>query len=369
MVGTTPDRETARTAAAAAPLSVSIAVEGDRAAWDAFVAARDTTARGAAPEAEAATGYHEWAWRGVFTRAFAHTPVYLTARRGGAIEGVLPLVEIRSRLFGRSLTALPFVNYGGVVADTDEAARALVDAAGAEARARRSRHVEIRHIGRRFPDLPCRQHKVSMWLRLAPGLWDGFDRKVRNQVRKAEKSGLAAVTGGAELLAEFYAVFARNMRDLGTPVYSRRLFEEVLSAFPDRARITVVRLGARPVAAGVTYRSGLRVEIPWASSLREHNNLCPNHLLYWHALQAAQAGGAEIFDFGRSTPHEGTYKFKAQWGAVPVPLHWEYVLPAGGDPPDQSPRNPKFQAAIAAWQRCPLWLANALGPRIVGSIP
>lgn len=369
MAGTTAEPETAAPMSAAAPLLVSLVVDRDRRDWDAFITARDTHHRGAAPDADTATGYHEWAWREVFTRAFGHAPVYLIARRGDVVAGVLPLIEIRSRLFGRSLTALPFVNYGGVVADTSEAARALVEAAGAEARARGSRHVEMRHIGRRFPDLPCRQHKVSMWLRLSPGLWEGFDRKVRNQVRKAEKCGLAAVTGGDELVGEFYTVFARNMRDLGTPVYSRRLFDEVLRAFPDRARITVVRLGGAPVAAGLAYRSGRRVEIPWASSLRQHNSLCPNHLLYWHMIRGAQADGVEVFDFGRSTPHEGTYKFKEQWGAVPVPLHWEYVLPHGGVLPDQSPTNPKFHAAIAVWKRCPLWLANAIGPRIVKSIP
>jgi FemAB-related protein (PEP-CTERM system-associated) len=333
------------------------------------VAARDPGARQTASGRPAATGYHEWAWRDVFTRAFGHQDRSLIARRGTTVEGVLPLVEIRSPLFGRSLTSMPFVNYGGMLADTDDSARGLLEAARALARARGCRHVELRHTARQFDDLPCRQHKVSMWLSLAPNLWDGFDRKVRNQVRKAEKSQLSAVRGGIELLPEFYTVFSRNMRDLGTPVYGRELFASVLDAFPDRARLVVVRLGAAPVAAGLTYRTGPRTEIPWASSIRDYNALCPNHLLYWQAIQHAVAEGCEIFDFGRSTPHEGTYKFKEQWGAVPVPLHWEYVLTEGAALPDHSPKNPKFNLAIAAWKRSPLWLANRIGPRIVKDIP
>jgi serine/alanine adding enzyme len=131
----------------------------------------------------------------------------------------------------------------------------------------------------------------------------------------------------------------------------------------------VVRLGRIPVAAGLTYRTGATVEIPWASSNRDYNALCPNHLLYWSALEKAVADGCTVFDFGRSTPNEGTFKFKEQWGAEPLALHWEYVLPDGGAVPDQGPTNPKFQRAIELWQRLPLWAANRLGPHIVRSIP
>jgi FemAB-related protein (PEP-CTERM system-associated) len=345
-------------ASAPAPVSVSAASPSDRAAWDAYVS-----------QHMASTGYHEWVWRDVFERTFGHTSVYLLARRGGRIAGALPLTEIRSWLFGRTLTSLPFVNYGGVIADDEEAGRALVEAAGAVARERGSRHVELRHIERQFRELPVKQHKVAMRLPLGPGMWDRIDRKVRNQVRKAEKSGLTVERGGPELVPDFYQVFARNMRDLGTPVYTRRLFDEVLRAFPDRARVVVVRLSGKPVAAGITYRTRGLIEVPWASSIREHNSLCPNHLLYWHVIESAVAEGCSLMDFGRSTPHEGTYKFKEQWGAEPVPLHWEYRLRDGDAIPDQSPKNPKFRMMIETWKRCPLWLANAVGPHIVRSIP
>jgi FemAB-related protein (PEP-CTERM system-associated) len=349
------DAVTVPTGGAAA---VSVGQEPDRAAWEAFVQARTP-----------ANAAHAWAWRGVIARAFGHECVYLIARSDGRVSGVLPLVFIRSRLFGRSLTSMPFLNYGGVMADDERTARALVDAAGGVARERSCGHVELRHVARRFEDLPSRQHKVSMWLPLEPGLWERLDRKVRNQVRKAEKSGLTVARGGAALLDEFYAVFSRNMRDLGTPVYGRPFFAAILDAFGDAARLIVVRKGETPVAAGFTLRTGAAVEIPWASSIREYNALCPNHLLYWHALETATAEGATTFDFGRSTPGEGTYKFKEQWGAAPIALHWEYVLTGRGGVPDQGPTNPKFRLAIAAWKRLPLWAANAAGPRIVRGIP
>ena len=349
---------------AAQTLSVSVATDADQADWDHYLSVLPR------PRREIDASCHDWAWRGVLERTFRHESVYLMARgAGGQVCGLLPVVFLRSRLFGRLLVSLPFLNYGGVVAESDAVARALLDRAVEEGGARGCRHVELRHVGQQFPDRPTKQHKVVMHLPIAPGLWDQLDRKVRNQVRKAEKSSLVAIQGGPELVDEFYAVFSRNMRDLGTPVYSRTLFENVLRAFPDRTRLTVVRLGAQPVAAGLTYRAGDAVQVPWASSIRDFNSLCPNHLLYWRIIESAIAEDARTLDFGRSTPGEGTYKFKEQWGAVPAALHWEYALFGGAAVPDQSPKNPKFRLAIRAWQRFPLWLANRLGPRIVRSIP
>ena len=337
---------------------VSLATPRDQDEWDAFVNAR----------ADAA-GYHAWGWRRVFTNAFGHEPVYLIARHGQQVTGVLPLVQIKSLLFGNSLTSLPFLNYGGVIADTANAAETLIAAASEQAQARRCKHVELRHVARQFPDLPCKTHKVAMHLPLTATIWDDLDRKVRNQIRKAEKSGLVVERGREELLGDFYTVFARNMRDLGTPVYSRRLFQEVLRTFPDRAQLHIVRLKNQPIAAGLTYRTASMVQLPWASSIREFNSLCANVLLYWDAIQFAQSTGAGVFDMGRSTPNEGTFKFKAQWGAVPVPLHWEYQLSTAGSLPNVSPANPKFQLAIALWQKLPLGVATRVGPLIVRAIP
>jgi FemAB-related protein (PEP-CTERM system-associated) len=339
------------------PSEVAVATEGDASVWDAFVATQSQA------------GYHRWAWRRVFSQALGHECMYLIAREGETISGVLPLVAIDSRLFGRTLTSLPFVNYGGVRATTTAAAQALLDRARTLARDGGYAHVELRHHERQFPDLPVKQHKVTMLLALGTAMWERIDRKVRNQIRKAEKSGLTVTKGGAELLHEFYEVFSRNMRDLGTPVYSPRLFAEVLDAFPTTARLHVVRLAGRPVAAGLAYRHDSTTEVPWASSIRDYNSLCPNHLLYWHVIETAVADGCETLDFGRSTPHEGTYKFKEQWGAVPHPLHWEYPHLRDNRIPDANPANPKFHAAVAAWKRMPLWLANRVGPHIVRMIP
>jgi FemAB-related protein (PEP-CTERM system-associated) len=338
-----------------------VSADVSRGEWDAFVAAH--------PDA---TGYHLWAWRRVFEQAFGHETCYLAARRGGDVVGVLPLVAFRSWLFGRFMVSLPFVNYGGVLAVDEEIAQALLEVARHGALERGCTHLELRHTARRLPDLPVKQHKVGMTLALEPDAtkaWERLDRKVRNQVRKAQKSELVSVVGGRELLDEFYAIFAVNMRDLGTPVYGREFFDRVLAEFPEAARVHVVRKGDTPVAAGITYAWRDVIENPWASSLREYRALCPNNLLYWSMIEHAIANGFRTLDFGRSTPNEGTYEFKRQWGAVASPLYWEYALVSAESMPDQSPANPKFKSAIELWKRLPVPVATAIGPHIVRSIP
>ncbi len=186
---------------------------------------------------------------------------------------------------------------------------------------------------------------------------------------RRKKASFTSATGGAELLGDFYEVFKRTMRDLGTPVYGRRFFDEVLRACPAAAAWFVVRHEKTPVAASITIGWRTMVEVPWAASLKEYRPQNPNMLLYWDMLRTAHEDGYRAFDFGRSTPDEGTFHFKKQWGAVASPMCWEYWLPPGRALPDQSPDNPKFKTAVAVWQKLPLGVTTLLGPHIVRGIP
>ncbi len=329
--------------------------------WNAYVRTMDSSA-----------GYGLMEWLRIIRDAFGHEPHALAVLRDNKVCGVLPLVLVSGPLFGRFLVSLPFVNYGGVLADDPDACAALLDQA-AQLRGRlRARHVELRYAHCRHHDLPVRTDKVSMVLDLpadADTLWKGFKDKVRNQVRKAGKCGLAAEQGGLELLDEFYAVFRVNMRDLGTPVYGKILFETVLRALPQATRVIVVRENGVCIAAGITYAYGDTVQMPWASSLVARRETCPNHLLYWEAIRTACEAGFSLFDFGRSSPDSGPWRFKKQWGVREVPLFWEYLLEDGQSLPELNVHNPRFALAIQAWKHLPLCVANTLGPRIVRCIP
>ncbi len=313
------------------------------------------------------------AWLRVIEMALGQTPYCLEALRGEATCGLLPLVSMRSRLFGRFLVGMPYLNTGGVLADDDAAERMLVDAAIELADRLDVRYLELRH--ERPVEHPALAHrmaeKVHMRLELpdTPGtLWDQLAAKVRNQVRKGQKSGLTVCWGGAELLGDFYAVFSENMRDLGTPVYGRSLFRAVLDQFPEQSELCVVRVGKRPAAGALLLHGKGVSDVPSASSLRFFNPLNVNMLMYWHLLERAIQRRQRIFDFGRSTRDSNTFRFKKQWGATPSPSEWQYYIRKGAVG-EMRPDNPKYQRLIRVWQRLPVFLTRWVGPVIVRGIP
>jgi FemAB-related protein (PEP-CTERM system-associated) len=313
------------------------------------------------------------AWLTVLDRGLGHTPYCLEAIGGGRTRGILPLVYIRSFLFGRFLVGLPYLNYGGVMADDNHGALALIDSAVTLADRLDVRHLELRQ--EQAIEHPALGHrageKVHMRLPLPPTadeLWGRLSAKVRNQIRKGQKSGLTVAWGGWELLPEFYAVFSRNMRDLGTPVYGWGLFQGVIGQFPGRAELCIIRAEERAIAAALLLHGWGITEVPSASSLRSYNHTCANMLMYWHLLERAVQRGQAIFDFGRSSPDSNTYQFKKQWGAVPVPAEWQNYVRAGSVA-EMRPENPRYQRLIRLWQRLPVPLTRWIGPPIVRGIP
>jgi FemAB-related protein (PEP-CTERM system-associated) len=193
--------------------------------------------------------------------------------------------------------------------------------------------------------------------------------KLRAQIRRAGRESQEVRIGGAELLDDFYDVFARNMRDLGTPVYGKGFFRAVLAAWPQRSHVVVVRLGNRPAAAAILLGFRDMLEIPWASTVREANPLGLNMLLYRSVLGLAIARGYGYFDFGRSSVGAGTYRFKQQWGAHPLQQYWHYGLRNGAGLPRLNPDNPKYRLMISLWQRLPVVFTRIIGPPIVRSLP
>jgi CelD/BcsL family acetyltransferase involved in cellulose biosynthesis len=154
------------------------------------------------------------------------------------------------------------------------------------------------------------------------------------------------------------------MRDLGSPVHSKRLFQEICAAFNENARIGIVNYQNKPVAAGMIFCFRDTVEIPWASSLKEYNKFSPNMLLYWSLIEYACSEGYKYFDFGRSTPDEGTYKFKEQWGAKPSPLYWHHIILDGKQISNDYSEKSRFERAIEYWKKLPLPISNRVGPLI-----
>ncbi len=342
---------------------LKVVVWNDRNSWDTFVEAH--------PEA---SNYHRWVWKEVIEETYGHRSFYLAAVRGAAIEGVLPLFWIRSRLFGQFLTSVPFFSYGGVLANSQEAAQALLAHAVDLARELGARHIELRSIsasnyGYGWHHLTP---KVTMVLSTTEDV-DSYAKrlssKMRQRIRFGIKHGLNSEWGGAESVGNFYRIFSINMRSLGTPVYPRDWFENICRHLRDQARILTINNGRETLAAGIVtiYRDGL--EIPWSGSVPESRHLQPVVLMFWTLIEWATSQGLRFVDFGRCTPGGGVHLFKRLWLCEERTLHWHYWLSAGTTVPEMRPDNPRFRVAVRVWQRLPLAVTNWLGPRIVRSIP
>lgn len=385
----------------------------DAAVWDSYVYNHPR-----------ATLYHLSGWKNVIEKTYGHKTYYLMAIKeaqqcttniqnpetrnqreetdselsamsyelnSDQVVGVLPLVHLKHFLFGNSLISIPFFDLGGVLADDEESEKALLSEAIELGQKLRANSIELRHMeplswlahssqltanGKKnspmsydLSAVSCatKSHKVRMLLDLPESseeLMKSFKAKLRSQIKKPLKEGLKSKTGGIELLEDFYKVFSINMRDLGSPVHSRNLMQNVLEEFPEESRIVIVYKDNKPLACSLFVGFKHTLENPWASATRAYSRLSPNMLLYWAMLEYASDNGFRYFDFGRSSPDEGTYKFKEQWGAKPTQLHWHYISLNGNPVGEQTSEKSKFERAIRYWQKLPVPITRILGPMI-----
>jgi serine/alanine adding enzyme len=351
------------------------------------------------------TLYHMSGWKNVIERSYRHKTYYLIAVKPegsinpinpinsiNSIVGILPLVHIKHVLFGNSLISIPYFDLGGILADDGKTEKDLLTEAIKLGRGLGADTIELRNTrpfkltdqdhpfaldsilkghAKRAPGQPDKEYekypcKVRMLLELpesAEVLLNSFKSKLRSQIRKPIKEGLTAKIGGIELLDDFYSIFAENMRDLGSPVHSITIIRSVLEFFSEQARIFIVYKGSQPLGCSVVVGFNKILENPWASSLRKYSRLAPNMLLYWKMIEYACENGFDVFDFGRSTPDEGTYKFKRQWGAQPVSLHWCHI-PVQQDLQPAVVENRIYHFAVETWKRLPVFVTKIIGPGI-----
>jgi len=299
------------------------------------------------------------AWMRLVERRSSCRARYSLALRDGRVCGILPLFLSRGALGGGTLFSAP----GGLLADDEGAAAALVAAVSECVRRRGLRYLELRDQRRRWEGLATVEEHATLELPLAASeeeQWRGFDAKLRNQVRKGMRAGFEA-RWGPDCLADFHRVLLENMRDLGTPIRTRGYFRDALEMMAPAATLLVLYAGREPAGGMflVEHRDG--VADPWASSLRRYFDRCPNQVLYWEAIRHAIRRGLKRFDFGRSQWDSPTFHFKAQWRARPVPLYYQYVLGRERSAPTLEAQKRGLGWATAAWRRLPLPIARALG--------
>jgi FemAB-related protein (PEP-CTERM system-associated) len=319
--------------------------------------------------------YHLSGWTEIAREVFGHRALFVQSRdSSGALLGVLPVIRQRSWLLGNFATSLAFFNYGGALAADPLVAEQMMTRATEAAEALGCRYLEFRDVQPRTGKWARRTDKVTLRLDLpdsVEALAKGLGSKLRSQVKRVQREGVQCRTGTAALLDDFYAVFAENMRDLGTPVYPKSFFAKILQRFEQHCQLVIIESQGEPWAAAFLVFWRGCAEVPWAACRAKAKPLGANMRLYWELLSLAIGRGCTSFDFGRSTVDSGTDRFKRQWGAEPMPLHWcRWERPgSGGEGSTAEERGKAMHLATAIWQRLPLPVANTLGPLISGALP
>ncbi|NND60399.1 MAG: FemAB family PEP-CTERM system-associated protein [Gammaproteobacteria bacterium] len=335
-------------------VSVRRCDDSDARAWDAYVARQ--------PDA---SFFHRFGWQRVIRDAFGHRAYFLVAQRDGVINGILPLVHLRSLLFGNSLISMPFCVYGGIVADDDDVREALRREGMSVARELGVDCLELRHRQRQFADWPAKDLYVTFRKEIADNDEENLmaiPRKQRAMIRKAQKTGL--VSEVSDDLDTFYAMYSESVRNLGTPVFSRRYFDILREEFGDEVELLVVREQSTAVAAVMSFYHRDEVLPYYGGGTTRARATKANDFMYWELMRLATSRGIRVFDYGRSKQGTGSYRFKKHWGFTPEPLHYEFGLVNAAEMPDISPANPRYRMFIAAWKRLPLPVSRILGPML-----
>ena len=327
--------------------------------WDEFVLA--------CPQA---TFFHRAAWQALMREVFGHDTYFLFTRKEGRITGVLPLAHVKSLLFGKSLTSLPFAVYGGVASADEAAAQVLEAEAERLARALGVDHLELRQLQRQHADWPRQEVYVTF---RKPILADeqanmlAIPRKQRAMVRKGIKAGLTSVIDSG--VERFFALYADNVHRHGTPALPKRYFEALQKHFGDDCEVmTVLGPDGRLLSSVLSFYFRDEVLPYYAGDDWAARDLAANDFKYWELMRRSCLRGLKVFDYGRSKVGTGPYAFKKNWGFEPTPLHYEYRLLKRDRVPQNNPTNAKYKLMIETWWRLPIGVANWLGPFVVRSL-
>jgi len=352
--------------------------------------------------------FHLTGWKDAIERTFGHKQRYIMAMRDEKILGILPLFEIKSRPFGHALVSVPFGVYGGISANSKEVYDRLKGSAELLARLIGVGYLEFRsvlsqslfncsncsvapldgndannsNISKNSPVLnSLNDSNSSNWLTkdlyvtfqrpifdTSDKNFDAIPRKQRRMIRQGMKYGLSSKIGGIEDLEKFYFIYARNVRDLGSPVFPIIFFKALMENFRDSFILTVWKDG-KMVAGVLTFVFKDTLMPYYGGGLKDYSQYAINDFMYWELMKYGCKKGYKVFDFGRSKKDTGSYHFKRHWGFEPEELKYYCYLVKANVMPNVSPVNPKYKLFINIWKRLPLPVTNWLGPKLVRGIP
>lgn len=314
---------------------------------------------------EGATFFHLSGWKRVVESVFGHQCHFFYAAEGGRIIGVLPLGHIKSLFFGNALISSPFGVYGGIVADNNDVRIALEDAACSLAKKLNVDYLELRNQKSQINDWPQKSLYVTFRKEIdhdPEKNMAAIPRKQRAMVRKGIKNGLVSVVDNN--IDQFYTMYATSVRNLGTPVFSKKYFGELINTFGNNCQLLTIEHNGKAVSSVMSFFFRDQVLPYYGGGTIDARRLAANDFMYWELMRRAGENGIKIFDYGRSKLNVGSYSFKKNWGFEPEPLHYQYYLVKSTDIPDINPLNPKYKLFIGLWKRLPVSVSRVVGPMI-----
>jgi len=333
---------------------------GEEDAWDRFVSSSGS-----------GTFFHLSGWKTIIEKVLRRRCHYLIARTDSGVSGVFPMSLARSRFFGDSLVSSPLAVYGGVCANDRDSYFGLLQAGSDLANRLGVKYLEMRNQAEPYPtSLPGRDLYVTFTQDLAPGpekLLQGLPRDTRYAVRKSQKAGLEWTEDLT--IKEFYEIYAQSVHRLGTPVFSRELFDCLKEEFPDQCRLFGVRKGKKAIAGVLCFYFRDQVLPYYGGALAEYYKDSPNNFMYWNLIAQSSKEGYRYFDFGRSKRGTGSFSFKSAWSMQMRELPYRYHLVRAKEVPRLSPVDQKFQLPVAIWKRLPFGWTKVLGPRVIRLVP
>ncbi|MDP2946944.1 MAG: peptidoglycan bridge formation glycyltransferase FemA/FemB family protein [Nanoarchaeota archaeon] len=323
--------------------------------WDEFVSGIDGS-----------LFYYTLAWRNAIKDSYGHQYLYLLAREKGKVRGILPVFLIENIFFGKKIVSLPFCSYGGILAKDKQAQDALFNYLVSYIKKGKYNLFELRAsslISGSEVDLS----EFTFILDLKPGkdkLWSALDKKNRNQIRKSNKFDLR-ITVGNQYLKDFYTLYQKTMKKLGTPAHSIIFMENIIKLFPFQAKIIMLILGDTFIAGLFLIASQNTAYNLWAASDSRYLQTNLNNFLYWETIKYCVDSGLKFFDFGRSSNDSGTFHFKKQWGAKLIQLYYHYFF--------REKRSfsikKKYGKFSKIWSNLPIFITNLFGPKLRKYIP
>ena len=335
--------------------------QSDEKAWDEYVLRHSDS-----------TFYHQVGWKNVVEKSYGHKPYYLLAKEDGEIKGVFPLFLMKSMLFGRKLVSVPFAPYGGICADKLEIESVLIGEAKKIVSDKKLDFLEIRNFNKcGFSMDTTNDNYVTFIIDLHPGLdhvWKNMRKDKKNGVKKAKKANIS-IECDSKSVNDFYDVYLKNMRGLGTPVHGYSFFQNIRLEFPDNTTIITIKQGETAICSKFLLFFKDTVISMWGATLKEYRKYHPYDLANWEAITISHANGYKYFDFGRCLKYSGVFNYKQGWRGKQNPLYYQFYLPNGRKTPDFSQNSPKRKMFAKLWSELPFTLTKKIGPKIRTNFP